>query len=267
MAILARPVLLALSISISLVPLTAEAGRGSGGNSGGGGRLGAVSSGLGNATGGTGSGVGGTPMPAYSDWEDKGDHYDAAAAVSALGVGGLVYDANAPGSQPPRRPSNVDIDFFAGAQKVHESDGSLSLELAFNEGRFRIGASVTRYYERQVGDDALTLTVPTLYLGVRLDDGGPTRVHLEGGAVGARTKNDPAMDSSVAGLLGGVRVTHRLTRRLSVVGDAQTMWFEHDVRANAVRAGLRFGHVQATVRYFDMNVGPALYGPEVGFSF
>jgi hypothetical protein len=45
------------------------------------------------------------------------------------------------------------------------------------------------------------------------------------------------------------------------------MAFEDDVRAGAIRAGIRIGHVQATLRYFDFNVGPALYGPEVGIRF
>jgi len=81
------------------------------------------------------------------------------------------------------------------------------------------------------------LTLGTLYLGWRIDDGGPTRAYLELGAVGAETSRDPVMDSSVGGLLG------------------------------AIRAGIRIGHVQATLRYLDFNVGPARYGPEVGIRF
>jgi hypothetical protein len=150
---------------------------------------------------------------------------------------------------------------------VYESDGSFSAEIGFNEGRFRLGGAISRYYERQQGQDALTFTVPSLYIGFRIDDGGPTRVHIEAGVTGATTNNDPVMDSSVTGFLGGLRVEHPVSRRVAVVGDAQGMIFDKDVKAMAARAGLRFGHFQATVRYLDLNVGPALFGPEVGLRF
>lgn len=260
MANLARPVLLALSISV--VPLVAEAGRDRGG---GGGRLGQVSSGLGQASGGgsrgsSSGGGGGIPSDSWRD-DYRHDHVEPVGPVVVVGEG------VAPAPSPPSRPSAVTVDFYGGVQKVHESDLSLSAELAFNERRFRIGASITRYFEQQQGRDALTFTIPTLYLGVRIDDGGRTRTHLELGAVGARTRNDPVMDSSVGGVLGGVRVEHRVSRKTKVIGDAQVMMFEHDVRAGAVRAGIRRGHLQATFRYLDLNVGPALFGPELGISF
>ena len=260
MANSARPVLLALSLSlsVSLVPLVVEAGKDRGGSSGGGGggRLGQVSSGLGRATGGS---SGSSQSPRDDRYVDR-DRYEYVEPVLVTGGGGPLL-------VPPRRPSSVKVDFYAGAQKVHESDGSLSLELAFNEGRFRLGGSISRYFERQQGTAALTFTLPSLYVGLRIDDGGPTRAYLEVGAVGARTRNDPVMDSSVGGVLGGVRVEHRVSRRISVVGDAQVMAFEHDVRAAAMRAGIRYGHLQATLRYLDLNVGPALFGPEVGLRF
>jgi len=267
-----QPVLLALALSISIAPLAAEAGRRGGdgdGGGGGGGRLGQVSSGLGRATGGGGgsSGGGGSPAPVTSGDVVYRDHrYDGVTYVEPVVVleGG---GGGAPDPAGPARPHPVSVDFFAGAQKVYESDGSLSLELAFNERRFRLGGSLTRYFERQEGSDALTFTLGTLYLGLRIDDGGPTRVHLEGGVVGARTRNDPVMDSSVAGVFGGVRVEHRTSRRVWIVGDAQLMGFEQDVGAGALRAGIRVGHLQATLRYLDLNVGPALFGPEVGLRF
>jgi hypothetical protein len=267
MANSAQPVLLALSISlsISLVPLAAEAGRDQGGSSGGGGgRLGQVSSGLGQATGGGGSTSGG----GGSQRDDRRDsdyyrHHDEPVEppVILVGADGL------PMAMPPSKPTPVKVDFFAGAQKVHESDGSLSIELALNQGRFRFGGAISRYYERQQGRDALTFTLPSVYMGFRIDDGGATRAYIEVGAVGARTQNDPAMDSSIGGAFGGVRVEHRVSRRTSFVGDAQAMVFEHDVKAAAMRAGIRFGHLQATLRYLDLNVGPALFGPEVGIRF
>lgn len=270
MAHLASTVLLVVPLSISLAPLAAEAGRHQGGDGGGGGgRLGQVSSGLGAATGGSSS-----PSPAPSPSSDVivRDHrayqerYERAdyEPVVVVGVGA---DTVAGPPAPPSPPSPVRVDFYAGAQKVYESDGSLSLDLAFNQGRFRLGGSITRYFERQEGADPLTFTLASLYLGWRIDDGGPTRVYLEAGAVGARTRNDPVMSSSVGGLLGGVRVEHAVSRKTALIGAAQAMAFEQDVRAGALRAGLRHGHLEASLRYLDLNVGPALFGPEVGISF
>ena len=269
------PLALALSISSALIVAgvagVAEAGRDRGDSGGGGGRLGQVSSGLGRATsGGTSSGggaSGGNGATTTTDWRDHRDRdYERTEYVEPVV---LVGDGGAPPPPPTTtaEPRTTTVDFYLGAQKVYESDESVSADLAFNEGRFRVGASISRYFERQRGADALTFTIPTLYLGFRIDDGGPTRVHLEVGAVGARTRNDPEMDSSVGGLLGGVRVEHHVSPRVALVGDAQAMMFEQGVRAGALRAGLRYGHLQASLRYLDLNVGPALFGPEVGFSF
>jgi hypothetical protein len=267
MANLGRTVLLAVPLAITLAPIAAEAGRErGGGEGGGGGRLGQVSAGLGSATGGGSSGGGAsTPRPTQTEeWRDhryaRVEYYEPVPVLVPT-VGGAAVEG------PPSPPSPVRVDFYAGAQKVYESDGSLSLELAFNQGRFRLGGALSRYFERQPDADALTFTLASLYLGFRIDDGGPTRVFLEAGAVGARTRNDPVMSSSVGGLLGGVRVEHAVSRRTAIIGAAHAMAFEQDVRAGALRAGLRVGHLEASLRYLDLNVGPALFGPEVGLSF
>ncbi len=259
-----------LALSILAVPLVAEAERDRGGG-GGGGRLGQVSSGLGNAVrggggGGAPSGGGGGGEPYYRYREVHHDPGCYSCSPDPAVISGTVYPAG-PAAVVPPRPRTVSVDFYFGAQKVHESDGSLSLDLAFNEGRFRIGGSFSRYFEKQEGAETLTMTMPALYLGWRIDDGGPTRVHLEVGALGLESDNDPVMDSSIGGLSGGVRVEHRMSRRVTLLGDAQAMAFEHDVRAGAIRAGVRLGFLQASLRYLNLNVGPALYGPEIGISF
>jgi hypothetical protein len=224
-----------------------------------------VSSGLGQATASGGS-SGGQSWRPNDGGEYFHDHYhprhEPAPTVLVVGGGGGALPPSS-----PQQPRTVSVDFFAGAQKVHESDGSLSLELAFNEGRFRLGGSLTKYYERQEGAEALTLTLPALYLGVRVTGGGPTRAYVELGGVGVETAQDPVMDSSVAGILGGVRVEHKTSRRTAVVWDAQAMVFEEGVRAGAARAGFRVGPLQASLRYLDFNTGPALFGPEVGLRF
>jgi hypothetical protein len=109
--------------------------------------------------------------------------------------------------------------------------------------------------------------MPSLALGVRIDDSPTTRVYLEAGVMGALTRNDPTMDSSITGALGGVHAEHSLSRHATLIGSAKVMAFQHDVRAASLRAGVRYRHVQASFSVLDFNVGPALYGPEIGVGF
>lgn len=168
----------------------------------------------------------------------------------------------------PSSPGTGRVTGYVGALKVFDSDGALALELAVSDRWMRVGGTLTRFYERQPGGAALTLTVPSLAFGVRLDDSETTRVYLEGGVVAALTRNDPMMmDSSINGVLGGVHAEHSLSKRTTLIGAAKLMGFEDDIRAASLRAGIRYRHVQASFTVLDFNVGPALYGPEIGFGF
>lgn len=172
----------------------------------------------------------------------------------------------------PLPPSRYDggearLEVYLGAQKVVDSDGSWTAEVALRDGLFRLGGQLTRYYERQPDDSRIKVTLPSLIGGVRIDDRGPTQAFLEFGLVGVRTQGDPEMDSSVAGAVGGVRVEHRLTRHSMLTAEIHEMIFEDDIRAHSARVGLRSGPIQASFRILDFNVGPALYGPELGLRF
>jgi len=83
----------------------------------------------------------------------------------------------------------------------------------------------------------------------------------------ARIKGDPAGDSSLVAPTLGARVVHPLSPRLALLGDAEGMFFSHDVRAFAGRVGVRLEHVEVAFRVLDFNVGPALFGPELGVGF
>jgi hypothetical protein len=175
-------------------------------------------------------------------------------------------EAGPPGERAPIRLPRIDA--YVGAQKVVESDGSVTAELSFTEGRFRLAGALSHYYESQGADrDSLTLTLPSLLVGARLGEGTATRVILEAGATFAVTRHDPMADTSLSGLVGGVQIEQQLTRRVAIVGAAHAMGYEAGVRARQLRVGVRAGMLQASVRYFDMSVGPALYGPEVGLTF
>jgi len=271
----------------------ATAGPRSGGGSGSsGGRLAAVSAGIASAGGGSNGTRGGSSTYArgwgaacpYEQYHRRvydgvcvrrcpaGELYRESDGVCVRRMVALVVtpgpelDAEAQASPAGARQS-ARVAGYVGAQKVFESDGAIALELAVSDRRLRLAGALTRFYERQASGDTLTLTMPSLALGVRISDSASTRVYLEGGVVGAVTKHDPNMDSSITGALGGVVAEHSLSEHSALVGAARLMRFPDDIRAASLRAGVRFRHVQASFSILDFNVGPALYGPEIGVGF
>lgn len=271
-----RPFLAAFALLASpLLATTADAGpKGGGGGNKGGGALSRVSSGIRAASSGGARPSGGTqPTRTSDDYRGEGYYcYDllyreiecrhriALAYASA-------FELHRPRSIVSHSGPPAKVSFYAGAQKVHDSDGSASIELAVTDDRFRIGGTFTRYFERQPGGGVIQMSMPTLMGGVRIDDMGATSVVLEGGVVHARTNGDQMGNSSITGPIAGLRVEHSLSREVSMLGDVQQMWFDNEIRATAGRVGVRYRYVQASFRVLDFNVGPALFGPEVGVRF
>lgn len=273
-----RPLRLAL-LSIPLLVTTAAA-RPSGGGKGGGGALSKVSGGIGNASRGGSSPSPSSPSSTGNARESTGGIagvcYDGTGRVidqhdtdecyqpRVHHDGNLVLVRRKPRFEPPSPPAR--LDFYAGAQKVQDSDGSATIELAVTDDRFRISGTYARYFERQPAG-TLTMSMPQLMGGVRIDDRGSTAVVLEGGVVLVRTNGDVMGDAKLTGGIAGLRVEHTLAPKVSVLGDVQQMWFDSEIRATAARVGVRYKHVQASFRVLDFNVGPPLYGPEVGVRF
>ena len=126
---------------------------------------------------------------------------------------------------------------------------------------------MTRFIEQQPGAPNLTMTMPQFTIGARVDQSPGNKVFLEVGVVGAKTQHDPVMDTSVVGGLAGLRFETQLARRASLIGTVQLMLFEDNIRAAVARVGARIGPVEASLRVVDFNVGPPLYGPELGVRF
>jgi hypothetical protein len=277
-----RPSIVALALLLPAAPALAGSSTG-GGNGGGGGPLSGVSSGIGEATrngsgGGGGGGGGGSPWGNRGGDQERNHHYeddrhrsfyalDAAGPLFlAGGTAGMVVSDRA-GEPEPKGYHGATVHGYIGAHMVKDSDGALTADLAFVDRRFRVNGSLIRYYERQPDDRLLKLTMGSLTGGLRIDDMGNTHVYVEAGVVHAKTQNDAVMDSTITGVVGGVHVEHLLSRGTRLVGDAQIMQFPDDIRATAARVGMRFGPFQASMRVLDYNVGPALYGPELGLAF
>lgn len=248
-----RPFVLVAVLSLAA---PAFAGSHKGGGTGGG-RLSQVSAGIRQAVA--------SPPPAAGS--RVGEFAPPDDYVPCEGCQSGVVVVGAPAVVVPAQPVSASVEAYAGAQKVFESTGSVSLALSVVDRRFRINAGLTQYYEDRMDDGRLTMMMPSLSGGVRIDAGGPTQLWLEGGATMARIKGDPAGDSSLVAPTLGARVVHPLTPRLALHGDATAMFFSHDVRAVGGRVGLRFAHVELAFRALDFNVGPALFGPELGVGF
>ena len=264
----------ALLASLLLVPSLAAAEQ-TGGSSGGGGALGQVSSGMAGTSGGSsGGGGGGSSHPGGSGYTPDPTPRDPEQALRDPLVDRRVIYVPGPAGvlvARPAKPTKYDggaakIEAYFGAQKVHDSDGSWTAEVAIKDGLFRLGGTYTRYYERQPDDSTIRLSMPSLIGGVRVDDGGATRVYLELGFVGAKTSGD-VMNSSFAGGLGGVRVEQKVSKTGYLTAEVHEMLFEDDLRAHSARIGFKMGIAQASFRVLDLNVGPALYGPEFGLRF
>ena len=266
-----RPFVAAIAL---LWPVTALAGSSTGGG-GGGGPLAGTSSGIGEATrvgGGGGGGGGGSthppPPPQHHDHDDNRYIRDATGALilASAGTAG-VSSTHEPLPPDPRGYHGSTVHFYLGAHSVRDSDGALAAELSFVDGRFRFSGSAIRYYERLPDDSLLHMTQGALTGGLRIDDMGNTHVYVELGVVHNKTGNDPVMDTTITGVIGGIHVEHLLTKGTRLVGDAKLMQFPDEIRATSARLGVRFGHFQASLRVLDFNVGPPLYGPELGLAF
>jgi hypothetical protein len=159
----------------------------------------------------------------------------------------------------------VTVELYVGAQKVVDSDGSLSVDVALVDRWIRLAASVTEYVERgEAAGPMVRVTMPSLTIGARVIDGDRTRLYAEAGWALATTANDAGMDTTIAGVEGGVRLEQLLGRSVALLADARLMAFQADVAAREARIGAQFRYVRASFRVLDLDVGPPLYGPELG---
>lgn len=156
---------------------------------------------------------------------------------------------------------------YVGLQKVHDSDGSGTIELGVTDYRFRLSGALSHYVEDQDGGGRTTLTLPSVMAGFRLTGRGNTQFFLDAGVSVAVSRGAPAMDTSITAPTVGAQVVHFVNRNVAVYADGRAMWFPDDISAVAGKVGIKFGHAQLSLRVLDFNVGPALWGPEVGLAF
>jgi hypothetical protein len=238
--------------------------------SGGSGRLGQVSAGIGSASGGSSDHSGGSSTSSNTSYGSDfhcdntaywRDAYCRDAVETVVIVDAATGTPQVVPVQAPAQRSKVEV--YAGAQKVHESDGSVSAEVSVVDRHFRVNGMLTHYFEERMDGGQLTMTMPALTVGFRFTD---APAWLEVGVVNSQTHGDPMGNSSITGPMIGTRLEQQVGGA-TVFGTAEAMFFENNIKAYGGRAGIRFGHLQASFRVLDFNVGPALYGPELGLRF
>ena len=256
---------------------------GGGGGGGGAGPLGQVSAGLATASASSGTQHGSSGTDGYVGY-DGYDGYDTCARYSVMRERDPAYrqtnlehdcraywdpevrvrlDAEAAAAS---NAPGATVTGFAGAQKVIGSDGSFSLALAVVDQRFRLDGSLTQYYENEMSGARVTMMAPEITAGVHLGADAPTRVWLQTGVMYLST-SDPAGSASNAGPTIGARIEHRASPDLTFAGTVEAAYLQDGVHGVAGRVGVRFHHVEAAFRVLDLDVGPALYGPELGVGF
>jgi len=253
------------SIAYLFIPLLASPAMANSRSGGGsqGGALSQVSAGIGSASGASSQPTGGGMNPERWLGTDTECYNPEGAPIDCPVV--IREPNNRATAQKPAPTATVDL--YVGAQKVHDSDGSVTADIVVRDRRFQLAGSFSHYFEGLESGGRLTMSMPSLAGGVRIDDLGSTSVVLEFGAVHASTKGDVMGNSSITGPIAGVRFEHGMKSDMALLVAAHGLWFPDDIRAKSLRVGMRYGHVQASVRILDFNVGPALFGPEVGLSF
>lgn len=260
-----RPIDLGVVVAIGLSSVAAHAGPRGGGDHGGGGPLSSTSSGLGDAArrGGHGGGSG----PIVVTEPERTTVYVEDTRPPTVMVGGETIVVVKRRQKPLLPMPEAHFEGYVGASKVVGSDESFTAEIGVVDDWFRVDGSYTRYYEaQQPGMDMLQLSVPKITGGVRVYE-RDAKLYVTGGVVGAKTKNDPNMDSSFVGGVAGARLEMPLGDLASLVGVGELYIFSDHVTATSVCAGVKVGPLQASLRVLDFNVGPPLYGPEVGLRF
>ncbi len=260
-----RPIDLGVVVAIGLSSVVATAGPRGGHGGEGGGPLSSTSSGLGDAArrGGGGGGSG----PIVTSEPERSTVYVEDTRPPTVMVGGETVVVVKRRQRPTLPMPKAHFEGYVGASKVVDSDESFTAEVGVVDDWFRVDGSYTRYYEaQQLGMPMLQLSMPKITGGVRVYEQG-AKIYVTGGVVGAKTKNDPTMDSSFVGAVAGVRLDTPLGDLATLVGNAELNIFSDHVTATSVCAGVKVGPLQASLRLLDFNVGPPLYGPELGLRF
>ncbi|MBT8494481.1 MAG: hypothetical protein KJO07_15600 [Deltaproteobacteria bacterium] len=249
-------------------------GRSSKGSSGGGGPLSQTASGVSSRTS-SGSGSSSSSSSSSSgsssssswddddgyDWDDDDVSYGYAVNPRA---NPSVVRLQPPGATPARiLYGKPDFEVSVRGMNVIGSGGALDASAHAQSGLVRIFGGNSSFFEDQGGGDTLVVNVYRAGLGLGLGSvEGGTRLFIDAGVSGFESPSD-----SLLGGMAQLELRRRLMPKVWLDGFVRGYWMEYDVRALDVGVGLRASVVRLGFRNLDFNVGPPLYGPELGLSF
>jgi hypothetical protein len=222
------------------------------------GALGEVVDGISAAAGG------GRPGPAGGGGGGGGDVLGAlfegifARDDEPLHAGGLYVEQGVP---PPTRGDTRSL-FYLGVQSVKDSDGSLSAEARAWYGDLGLGVRGTSYFEQPENRELALVRLDVWHLGAsyRLAHDEDFAVWLEAGVSGLDTSREAHLLGGTLGLL----LEHDLPGSFGFRGALRRSWYQHDVAASELVAGVTVEFLQVGYRHVELDVGPPLAGPELG---
>lgn len=253
----------------------AEAGR-RGGGGGGGGRLSKVGKSLRSSSGsGTRSSSGGTSVSGGS----RGSSTSRSDSSSVYGREGLyrryprTYDLSFGalfGGVPRPTVTPLNADFYAGAQKLVESDRAMTGEARLRAGDVGIGGRFTQFQEPN-SDPRMTtplrLNLWQATVSYRFRPTGSFEIEPEFGVAGLKFWGDGLMPLTEQGPTGGISLRARIAEHTALVGGPRFYGFADAGVAIEARVGVAVGPVQVSYRYLKFDESPALEGPEAGLGF
>lgn len=266
-----------LSLSLSMVGLTAlsplaHAGHKSSG--GGGGVLSQNVSAVSHATQSSGSGGSGSQSSSDNSSDDDST-YDSSPTYTSSGSGyvtGVGYGvAPAFVTNPyPTYTRGPELSLYLGLQNVKDADDSeastaaASLSVRASVDDFGIGLSDSIYYETAPGMEPISMQLWSLNGLFRIARMGPsdqTAVWLTGGFAGLQSPDQFQLYG--AGL--GAEIAHNFGDAAGVEGSARIIALQEGMRAVEYRVGVAASVIRLSYRYLKLNVdAPALKGPELG---
>ncbi len=249
-----RPLVMAAGLALAAAPAAASPSKEEGG-----GPLSQVVNGLkekSGQTGGGGSGGGAVGDPAPSTPPPE----------SNWGVSGAVYTGEygppPAGLGPYPTGGDTETRIYLGLHSVEGSNGAGVASLRSSFGDNGLELDDIRYFERMADGQYLSMDVWSMSLAhraVATGKGNRTALWLKGGLAGAHSDG-----LGLFGAVVGAELTHNLGPSLGFETGARYFFYQDDIRAVELRAGVAASILRVSYRLLRFDVGPPLRGPELG---
>ena len=161
-------------------------------------------------------------------------------------------------------PSGDDTDtrIYLGIHSVEGSNGAGVASLRSTFGDNGLELDDIRYFERMTDGDYLSMDVWSMSLAHRavgFGRGERTSLWLKGGLAGAHSDG-----LGLFGAVVGAELAHNLGPSLGFETGARYFFYQDDIRAVELRAGVAASILRVSYRMLRFDVGPPLRGPEIG---